>query len=118
MTNLTQRSCDCLGLGHRMGAPEGLVCCGGLNLKGTNQHATSRSYSRAARHSLARVASNGTGQCLVRRRRRRRHEASDAQGHGQPGSHETLRIKHKMGFDVDAIAGYDFGMFRAEAEIG
>src|SRR4051794_37203435 len=29
-----------------------------------------------------------------------------------------LRIKHKMGFDVDAIAGYDFGMFRAEAEIG
>src|SRR5689334_5621409 len=29
-----------------------------------------------------------------------------------------LRLKHKLGFDVDAIAGYDFGMFRAEAEIG
>src|SRR5258708_38161433 len=30
---------------------------------------------------------------------------------------ETLRIKSKMGYDIDAIAGYDFGMVRAEAEI-
>src|SRR5437868_2058519 len=29
-----------------------------------------------------------------------------------------VHLKDKMGFDIDAIAGYDFGMFRAEAEIG
>src|SRR5579862_1535113 len=34
-----------------------------------------------------------------------------------PGE-ERIRLKHKMGIDVDAIAGYDFGMIRAEAEIG
>jgi opacity protein-like surface antigen len=28
------------------------------------------------------------------------------------------RIKAKTGFDVDAIAGYDFGMFRLEGELG
>ena len=27
-------------------------------------------------------------------------------------------IDHKMGIDGDLIAGYDFGMFRAEAELG
>src|SRR3954463_9699846 len=30
----------------------------------------------------------------------------------------TIRIKHKTGIDVDAIAGYDFGMFRVEGELG
>jgi opacity protein-like surface antigen len=29
-----------------------------------------------------------------------------------------LTITHKPGFDVDAIAGYDFGLLRAEAELG
>jgi len=29
-----------------------------------------------------------------------------------------FRINHKMGIDGDMIAGYDFGMFRAEAELG
>jgi hypothetical protein len=28
------------------------------------------------------------------------------------------RIKYKTGFDVDLVGGYDFGMFRAEAELG
>ena len=31
---------------------------------------------------------------------------------------DHLRIDHKMGVDGDMIAGYDFGMFRAEAELG
>jgi opacity protein-like surface antigen len=30
----------------------------------------------------------------------------------------TIQIDHKMGVDGDLIAGYDFGMFRAEAELG
>ena len=29
-----------------------------------------------------------------------------------------LDINHKLGVDGDMIAGYDFGMFRAEAELG
>jgi opacity protein-like surface antigen len=29
-----------------------------------------------------------------------------------------FEIEHKMGIDGDLIAGYDFGMFRAEAELG
>ena len=28
------------------------------------------------------------------------------------------RVKNKTGYDVDAIAGYDFGMFRLEGELG
>ena len=31
---------------------------------------------------------------------------------------DDLDIDHKMGIDGDIIAGYDFGMFRAEAELG
>ncbi len=31
---------------------------------------------------------------------------------------EDFSIDHKMGVDGDLIAGYDFGMFRAEAELG
>jgi OmpA-OmpF porin, OOP family len=31
---------------------------------------------------------------------------------------DLFRIKHKRGFDVDVIAGYDFGLVRAEAELG
>ena len=30
----------------------------------------------------------------------------------------SFSIDHKMGIDGDMIAGYDFGMFRAEAELG
>ena len=30
----------------------------------------------------------------------------------------AMRIKHKYGYDVDAIGGYDFGMFRVEGELG
>src|SRR5438552_2839185 len=30
----------------------------------------------------------------------------------------TIGIKHKTGIDLDAIAGYDFGMFRVEGELG
>src|SRR6266536_2821884 len=29
-----------------------------------------------------------------------------------------LVVRHETGFDVDAIAGYDFGMLRLEGEIG
>jgi OOP family OmpA-OmpF porin len=28
------------------------------------------------------------------------------------------RLKHKWGYDLDAVAGYDFGMFRLEGELG
>jgi opacity protein-like surface antigen len=31
---------------------------------------------------------------------------------------DDFAIEHKMGIDGDLIAGYDFGMFRAEAELG
>ncbi|MEO7365944.1 MAG: outer membrane beta-barrel protein [Sphingomicrobium sp.] len=31
---------------------------------------------------------------------------------------DSFKIDHKMGIDGDMIAGYDFGMFRAEAELG
>lgn len=31
---------------------------------------------------------------------------------------DALTIDHKIGFDVDLIAGYDFGLVRAEAELG
>ena len=31
---------------------------------------------------------------------------------------DALTIDHKTGFDVDLIAGYDFGLVRAEAEFG
>ncbi len=30
----------------------------------------------------------------------------------------ALRIKHKRGYTVDGIVGYDFGMFRVEGEAG
>jgi opacity protein-like surface antigen len=30
----------------------------------------------------------------------------------------ALRIRHKIGFDGDAVFGYDFGMFRVEGELG
>ena len=32
------------------------------------------------------------------------------------GYFDYLDVKHKLGYDVDAIVGYDFGMFRLEAE--
>ncbi|MEO6434019.1 MAG: outer membrane beta-barrel protein [Sphingomicrobium sp.] len=31
---------------------------------------------------------------------------------------EIARVDHKTGYDIDAIAGYDFGMFRIEGELG
>ena len=30
----------------------------------------------------------------------------------------AVQIKHKLGYDVDAVFGYDFGMFRVEGELG
>jgi opacity protein-like surface antigen len=33
-------------------------------------------------------------------------------------STDIARLKYKPGFDIDAIAGYDFGMFRLEGELG
>src|SRR4051812_844272 len=30
----------------------------------------------------------------------------------------ALTVRHKTGFDIDAIAGYDFGMIRVEGELG
>jgi hypothetical protein len=30
----------------------------------------------------------------------------------------ALRLKHKWGYDADAVFGYDFGMFRLEGEVG
>jgi len=29
----------------------------------------------------------------------------------------AMRIRHKLGFDVDGVVGYDFGMFRLEGEL-
>ena len=31
---------------------------------------------------------------------------------------DWLDVDHKLGYDLDLIAGYDFGMFRLEAELG
>jgi OOP family OmpA-OmpF porin len=31
---------------------------------------------------------------------------------------EAIKVDHKAGWDVDATVGYDFGAFRAEAEVG
>src|SRR5678816_2840352 len=31
---------------------------------------------------------------------------------------DWLDVDHKLGYDTDLIAGYDFGMFRLEAELG
>jgi len=33
-------------------------------------------------------------------------------------SNDALTVDHKTGYDIDLNGGYDFGMFRAEAEIG
>ena len=41
---------------------------------------------------------------------------TDVEFNAAPG--DDLDIDHKMGIDGDLIAGYDFGMFRAEAELG
>src|SRR5688572_27495574 len=41
---------------------------------------------------------------------------TDVEFNAAPG--DDLDIDHKMGIDGDMIAGYDFGMFRAEAELG
>src|SRR3982750_1127263 len=30
----------------------------------------------------------------------------------------ALTVRHKTGYDIDAIAGYDFGMIRVEGELG
>src|SRR5947209_10728795 len=30
---------------------------------------------------------------------------------------DAVRLKHKWGYDLDAVFGYDFGMFRLEAEL-
>ena len=38
--------------------------------------------------------------------------------HGRVAYNDGIRIKAGTGYDVDAIAGYDFGMFRVEAELG
>ena len=32
--------------------------------------------------------------------------------------HSGINVDYKIGFDADLIGGYDFGMFRAEAELG
>ena len=34
------------------------------------------------------------------------------------GVTDAVRIRHKVGYDLDAVVGYDFGMFRLEAEVG
>ena len=40
-------------------------------------------------------------------------ETADYQG--ETGSQDgSIRIKHKLGLDADAIAGYDFGFVRAD----
>ena len=37
---------------------------------------------------------------------------------GSTSVRDGLRLRHKWGFDVDGVGGYDFGMFRLEGEIG
>src|SRR4249919_2099683 len=31
---------------------------------------------------------------------------------------DAIRLRHQLGIDADALAGYDFGMFRIEGEFG
>ena len=31
---------------------------------------------------------------------------------------DALTVRHRSGFDIDAVAGYDFGMIRLEGELG
>src|SRR5690349_15630444 len=46
-------------------------------------------------------------------------QSTDANYQGVTGLTDgDIRIKHKTGFDLDANAGYDFGMFRVEGELG
>ena len=45
-------------------------------------------------------------------------EDMDFDARGTTGSfNDFLSVDHKVGYDVDAIAGYDFGAVRAEAEV-
>src|ERR1700761_1459455 len=34
------------------------------------------------------------------------------------GAPDAMKIDHDYGYDVDGQVGYDFGMFRVEAEVG
>ncbi|MCA1654713.1 MAG: flagellar motor protein MotB, partial [Sphingomonadales bacterium] len=34
------------------------------------------------------------------------------------GYFDYLDVHHKLGYDVDGIVGYDFGLFRVEGEVG
>ena len=43
---------------------------------------------------------------------------TDVEGNAFNEGVTDFTIDHKMGVDGDLIAGYDFGMFRAEAELG
>ena len=43
---------------------------------------------------------------------------STAKPQGRVSYNDGVRIKAGTGYDVDAIAGYDFGMFRVEGELG
>ena len=31
---------------------------------------------------------------------------------------DAMRLRHNVGYDLDGLFGYDFGMFRVEAELG
>ena len=31
---------------------------------------------------------------------------------------DAIRLRHKLGYDFDAVVGYDFGLFRLEGEVG
>src|SRR5215213_26319 len=48
-------------------------------------------------------------------------QESDVDRAGPPvtsgGWADWLDIKHNLGYDADFVAGYDFGMFRLEAEV-
>src|SRR5687768_10288154 len=44
---------------------------------------------------------------------------ADLEYQGFDGSEDgSLTVDHKLGLDADLILGYDFGMIRAEAELG
>ncbi|MFP5330380.1 MAG: outer membrane protein [Alphaproteobacteria bacterium] len=42
----------------------------------------------------------------------------DSTGASLGSAENAFRIDYKNGFDIDAIAGYDFGLFRLEGELG
>ena len=61
--------------------------------------------ARVGRHCLARHGPRRRTLCGHRRR-------PGAAGRSEP----SIFLRHKWGYDVDAVFGYDFGMFRVEGE--